>query len=104
MTCDEYCLACKAEYIWFIDSLVNDIRHLESKVVYLRYTLSKNLPEYDGERLMADIFSDLSAPHWDHPVYQQYMKEFCDGTNPLDNGDLSKYLRKLKRGKEPSNL
>jgi len=103
--CDnDYCLACETGYLWFIDSLVKDIKHLELKIVYLRYTLSKYLPEYDGEMLMCDIFSDLSAPHWDHPIYQEYMNGFCGGENPLDNGDLSKYLKKVKRGKEPTNL
>ena len=77
---------------------------MESKVVYLRYTLSKHLPENDGKLLMSDIFSDLSAPHYDKPVYMQYMKAYYGGLNPLDNGDLDKYLRRIKRGKELSNL
>jgi len=102
--CDDYCFACETEYIWFIDSLVNDIKHLELKIIYLRFTLSKYLSEHEGEMLMCDIFSDLSAPHWDNPVYQKYMKDFCDGLNPLDNGDLSKYLKKITSGNEPRNL
>jgi hypothetical protein len=87
-----------------IDSLVRDIKHLESKIVYLRHALSKHLAVYEGERLMCDIFSDLSAPYWDNPLYQQYMEKYHDGINPLDNGDLSKYLRKVKHGKAQSNL
>ena len=104
MHSDDYCLNCETGYIWLIDSLVNDIKHLELKIVYLRYALSKYLPEHDGKMLMCDIFSDLSAPHWDNPIYQKYMERFCDGVNPLDNGDLNKYLKKIKRGKEIFNL
>jgi hypothetical protein len=87
-----------------IDSLVKDIKHLESKVVYLRYALSKHLSENDGKMLMVDIFSDLSGPHWDNPLYQQYMTAFHDGLNPLDNGDLSKYLKRIMRSNVRSNL
>jgi hypothetical protein len=98
------CDNCIYDSYELIDSLVKDITHLESKIVYLRYTLSKHLSEHDGKMLMCDIFSDLSAPHWDKPIYQQYMKVFHDGLNPLDNGDLSKYLRSIMRGNAQSNL
>jgi hypothetical protein len=98
------CDNCIEESYELIDSLVKDIKHLESKVVYLRYMLSKHLSEHDGKMLMSDIFSALSAPHWDKPVYQEYMKIYHDGSNPLDNGDLSKYLKSMKQGKEQSNL
>ena len=98
------CDNCIEESYELIDLLVKDIKHLEFKVIYLRHALSKHLSEYDGKMLMSEIFSDLSAPYWDKPIYQKYMKEYHEGVNPLDNGDLNKYLKRVLRGKELSNL
>jgi hypothetical protein len=62
---DQYCDNCEMDFCDLIGRLVRDIQHLESKVVFLRYSLSKFLPEYDREMLRCDIFADLYGNYFD---------------------------------------
>jgi len=98
------CDNCEAEFIHLIDRLVENIRHLESKVVFLRYTLSNYLPHPDAELLLSDIFSDLSARCYDFPAYQKYMEKCCNGLDPADDEEYCKCLAKLARGESVANL
>jgi len=101
---DDCCDKCEMDFYQLIEWLINDIQHLESKVVYLRYSLSKLLPEYDGEMLRCDIFSDLSSIHYDQPAYQRYVSRYCGGHDPVDDAEFNKLLMMLSRGEKSVNL
>jgi hypothetical protein len=100
-----YCDGCEADFYDIIDLLVKDVKHLETKVVYLRYTLSKLLPDkHEGEMLRCDIFSDLTPNHCDHPAYQRYVSRYYSGRDPKDNWKYAKFLMKVSLGEKTLNL
>jgi hypothetical protein len=100
-TCyDDCCDGCVTKFYELTDALVKDIQHLEAKVVFLRYSLSKFLPAYDGEMLRCDIFSDLSGCYWDNAAYQQYMANYYDGHDPMDSRKHAKFMIRLSCGRE----
>ena len=101
---DDQCTSCEMRFFDLIDQLIMDIRHLEPKVVYLRYLLSMYLPEWDGEMLRCDIFSDLVGSYWDRPAYQDYLKAFYDGHDPLDSDEFNGFMWRLSRGEASANL
>ena len=103
--CDrDYCESCEMEYFQLIEALISNIKHLEAKTVFLRYTLSNFLPLHRAELLRSDIFSDLSACHIDLPAYHRYISTCCDGTDPLDDKNHCKHLKRLSRGEVAINL
>jgi len=103
--CDkDYCESCEMEYFQLIEALISNIKHLESKTVYLRYTLSNYLPLHSAELLRSDIFSDLSASHIDLPAYYRYLLICCDGIDPLNDETHCYHLKRLSKGEDIVNL
>jgi len=103
--CDkDYCDSCEMEYFQLIEALISNIKHLESKTVYLRFTLSNYMPLHRAELLRSDIFSDLSGSHIDLPAFQRYISACCNGIDPLDDKKHCKLLKKLSMGEEVINL
>ena len=101
----DYCGKCEMGYYEIIDHLINDIKHLEAKVVYLRYTLSSGfLPKHFREMLRYDIFDDLSNVYWDDPAYQRYVSEYCGGHDPMEDKSYFALLERLSTGAESVNL
>jgi hypothetical protein len=87
-----------------INKLVNDIQHLESKVVYLRHSLSGYLPEHDGKMLKYEIFSDLVGSYCEQPAYQKYISECHGGNDPMDSDMYNDLLKRLSRGEDSVGL
>ena len=104
MFADYYCDVCEMDFCDLIGSLVRDIQQLESKVVFLRYSLSRFLPKHDGEMLRCEIFSDLCSSYLDQPAFEKYVLKRCNGINPLDNMELCEYLTRISRGEEIVDL
>jgi hypothetical protein len=100
----DFCDNCGMDFYRLVDCLINDIQHLESKVVYLRYSLSKFLPEYNGNMLRCEIFSDLSGSYIDQSAYQQYVSEYCYGQDPMDTAEYCQRLMRISCGKESVDL
>lgn len=103
--CDiNYCNTCEMEHFQLVEQLIMNIRHLESKVVYLRCTLSNQLPQHEAELLRSDIFSDLSLSYFDNPAFLRYMTKYCDGIDPMDDANHCKHLKNIAKGKTVVNL
>ena len=100
----DYCDECEMGFYDFIDLLIMNTKHLESKVVSLRYLLSTFFPDYDAKMLRSDIFSDLSPSFYDQPVYQQYISKYYDGNDPMDDDEYCSLMIRLSRGEESVNL
>jgi hypothetical protein len=99
-----FCENCGMDFYHLVDCLIKDIQHLESKVVYLRYSLSRLLPENDRKMLRSEIFSDLSGSYSDQSAYQQYVSEYCDGQDPMDIAEYCERLKRISCGKESVGL
>ena len=98
------CDRCVEGFYNLTELLIKDIQHLESKIVYLRYTLSKFLPAFDGQMLRCDIFSDLSRCYWGHPAYQEYMDEYNYGQDPMNDATQSRLMLRISRGEKAVDL
>ena len=101
---EDRCDSCEMDFYDLIDSLVSDIGHLEAKVVYLRYLLSRCLPKHDGEMLRCDIFSDLRNAYFDQPAFEKYVSRYCGGHDPLEDAERCEFLMRLSRGEESVDL
>ena len=98
------CDNCGMDFYRLIDCLIQDIQHLESKAVYLRYSLSELLPENEAQILRGEIFSDLSGSYSDQSTYQQYVSEYWNGQDPMDTAEYCEHLKRISSGKESVGL
>jgi hypothetical protein len=92
-----------ADYFRLIEALIADIQHLESEVVRTRYELSRYLPAKERELLRSDILSNLGGRHAGNPAYDVFVREWCNGTDPMDSDEWVEHIWRLAHGEE-SNL
>ena len=70
-------------FLELVDSMVKDIQHLKAETVKARYELSQKLDPEHQWTTGADILSDLDTPHYDNLAYQEYMRIYYDGGDPM---------------------
>jgi hypothetical protein len=71
-------------FLELVDSMVKDIQHLKAEAIRARYELSR---EYDPEHkwiTTVDICSDLDMPRYESLAYQEYMRIYYDGGDPME--------------------
>jgi hypothetical protein len=83
-----------------IESLIYDIQHLESEVVRTRYELSKYLPEKERNLLRSDILSNLGGRYASDPAYDVFVREWYNGTDPMDSDEWVEHIWRLAHGEE----
>jgi len=98
------CDSCEEEFIHLVEHLIENIKHLEAKVVFLRYTLSKYIPEHIAKLLLSDIFSDLTGCFGDFPAYQKYMGRYYNGADPANSEEHNDHLISISKGNTIVNL
>lgn len=87
-------------FLELVDSMVRDIQHLKAETIRARYELSQ---KYDPEHTWiaaSDILSDLDMPHYDHPAYQEYMRIYYDGGDPMSFKDYIDSMVNLAKGQD----
>ena len=70
-------------FLELVDLMVRDIQHLEAETIRARYALSE---QYDPEHkwiTSVDILSDLGSPYYDNLAYQEYIRIYYDGGDPM---------------------
>jgi hypothetical protein len=83
-----------------IEVLISDIQHLESEVVRMRYELSRYLPAKERELLRSDILSNLGGRYAGNPAYDVFVREWCNGTDPMDSDEWVEHIWRLAHGEE----
>ena len=91
------------DYFRLIEALISDIQHLESEVVCTRYELSRHLPEKERELLHSDILANLGGRYAGSPAYDVFVRQWCNGTDPMDSDEWVEHIWRLAHGEE-SNL
>lgn len=81
-----------------VDALVGDVKHLESEVIRTRYELSRYLDKATADNLRSDILSNLVMRHYDSMAYQEYIRLYYDGGNPMDFKDYNDCILNLRKG------
>ena len=101
---DYCCEECEIDSFRLIDHLVNDIQHLASEVVRLRYLLSWRLPGDVGETIRGEIVSDLHGSYYDYPTYRRFVSRYVQGEDPFESDRYCDHLRKLSKGDDSSEF
>jgi hypothetical protein len=102
---DDYCCEdCEMDSFKLVDHLINDIQHLASEVVRLRYSLSWHLPKDSGQTIRQEIVSDLHSSYFEHHTYHRFVSKYCSGLDPLESERYCDHLIKLGNGEESSEF
>jgi hypothetical protein len=83
-----------------VKALIADIQHLESEVVHMRYELSSYLPEKERNLLRSDILANLGGRYAGSPAYDVFVREWCNGTDPMDSDEWVEHIWRLAHGEE----
>ena len=92
------CDRCETDFHSLIERCVRDIQFLQSKVVFLRYSLCQHLENHEGDMLKSEIFSDLAGTYYDLPAYQRFVFNDCCGIDPMECNSYLELLSKLSIG------
>lgn len=81
-----------------VDSMVRDIQHLKAEAIRARYELSR---EYNPEHrwiTTVDLLSNLDMPHYDSLAYQEYVRIYYDGGEPMSFKEFIDSMANLAKG------
>ena len=81
-------------------SMVKDIQHLKAETVKARYELSQKLDPEHQWTTGADILSDLDTPHYDNLAYQEYMRIYYDGGDPMSFKEHGDSMIRIAQGQD----
>jgi hypothetical protein len=70
-------------FLELVDAMVKDIQHLKAETIRARYELSQKFDPDHKWISTVDILSNLDMPHYDSMAYQQYVKIYYDGGDPM---------------------
>ena len=87
-------------FLELVDSMVKDIQHLKAETVKARYELSQKLDPEHQWTTGADILSDLDTPHYDNLAYQEYMRIYYDGGDPMSFKEHVDSMIRIAQGQD----
>ena len=85
-------------FLELVDSMVHDIQHLKAETIRAKHELSR---KYDPEHkwiTSVDILSDLETPHYDNLAYQEYIRIYYNGGDPMSFKDFINSMINLAQG------
>ena len=85
-------------FLELVDSMVKDIQHLKAETISARYELSQKLDPDQEWITTVDLLSDLDAPHYDSLAYQEYVRIYYDGGDPMSFKGYVDSMIKLAKG------
>ena len=97
---DVYTSASILDIFRLIEALISDIQHLEDEVVCTRYELSRYLPEKEHNLLHSDILANLGGRYAGSPAYDVFVRQWCNGTDPMDSDEWVEHIWRLAHGEE----
>ena len=87
-------------FLELVDSMVKDIRHLKAETIKARYQLSQSLDPEHQWITSADILSGLDTPHYDNLAYQEYIRIYSDGGDPMSFKEHVDSMVRLAKGQD----
>lgn len=70
-------------FLELVDAMVKNIQHLKAETITARYELGKVIDPDHEYTTTVDILSDLEMPHYDNLAYQEYIRIYYDGGDPM---------------------
>ncbi|MCC6094187.1 MAG: hypothetical protein LIV24_04060 [Eubacterium sp.] len=95
---DADCCELIASYMELIDAMVRGIQHLKAETIRARYELSLKFDPEHKWITTVDILSDLNKPHYESLAYQQYVRTYYDGGDPLSFKEYVDSMVRLAQG------
>ena len=87
-----------SSFLELVDSMVKDMQHLKAETIRARYELSQKLDPDHEWITSVDILSNLDMPHYESLAYQEYVRIYYDGGDPLSFKEYVDSLIRLSKG------
>lgn len=103
----DYCSECSDiyDFMKLTSAMVEEINELRAEVVRWRQAMIKYLPERWADGLKQDIFDNLYLNVYeDYEAYNYYVKRCCNGKDPFDNKQRSKFMERLSKGTDDTSI
>ncbi len=85
-------------FLDLVDSMVKDMQHLKAETIRSKYMLSEELDPEHKWISTADILSGLDMPHYDNLAYQEYIRLYYDGGDPMSFKEFTDSMVSLAKG------
>ena len=85
-------------FLELTDSLVHDLQHLKAETMRARYQWWKQLDPDKNRITTVDLLSNLEMPHYDNQAYQEYMRVYYNGGDPLEFKEFSDSMINIANG------
>ncbi|MBQ3798011.1 MAG: hypothetical protein II842_17330 [Butyrivibrio sp.] len=85
-------------FLELTDSLVRDLQHLKAETLRARYQWWKQLDPDKNRITTVDLLSNLEMPHYDNQAYQEYMRIYYNGGDPLEFKEFSDSMINIANG------
>lgn len=85
-------------FLELTDSLVHDLQHLKAETMRARYQWRKQLDPEKSWITTVDMLSNLEMPHYDNQAYQEYMRVYYNGGDPLEFKEFSDSMINIANG------
>lgn len=85
-------------FLQLVDDMVKDIQHLKAETIRARYELARQKDPEKKWITSADILSGLDTPHYDSLAYQEYVRIYYDGGDPMSFKKFADSMSALANG------
>lgn len=102
----QYCSICSLvhDYDKLTYDMIEEIKYLRAEVVRWRQVLIKYLSPEWADGLSQDIFDNIFQNFEDSVAYQSFVRNCCNGRDPLDNDEQSAFLARLRDGTDETSI
>ena len=102
----DYCSDCSTinDYNRLTYEMIEEIKFLRAEVIRWRQVLIKYLPPDWAAGLEQDIYDNIFQDFEDFAAYKYFINGCCNGVDPLDNEEQSKFLARLKDGTDETSI
>ncbi|MCR5089283.1 MAG: potassium channel protein [Oscillospiraceae bacterium] len=92
------------DYDQLTHEMIEEIKFLRAEVVRWRQVLTKYLPPRWANGLRQDIYDNVFQNFEDYAAYQTFVRNCCNGLDPLDNAEQSAFLARLRDGTDETSI
>ena len=85
-------------FLELTDLLVRDLQHLKAETLRARYQLREHMDPENSWITSVDMLSNLEMPHYDNMAYQEYMRVYYNGGDPLEFKEFTDSMVHLTDG------
>ena len=102
----QYCSICNLahDYEKLTYDMIEEIKSLRAEVMRWRQVLIKYLSPEWADGLKQDIYNNIFHSFEYSAAYQSFVRNCCNGRDPLDNDEQSAFLARLRDGTDETSI